>query len=122
MITALKTTLAGIALATGIAAGATSAQAGGSLGFHIDSHGNASISLRFGDHHGGWGSGGRSGGRKCSKGEALGKAAALHVKNRWVQSVGTKNIVVRGTLYGDDVKVVMKRNSAHCAVKSVSYV
>ena len=119
MITALKTTLAGIALATGIAAGATSAQAGGSLGFHIDSHGNASISLGFGGHHGGgWG----GGGGKCSKGEALGKAAALHVKNRWVQSVGKKNIVVRGTLYGDDVKVVMKRNSAHCAVKSVSYV
>lgn len=117
MITALKTALAGIVLASGVAAGATSAQAGGSLGFHIDSHGNASISLGFGDHHGGWGGGG-----KCSKGEALGKAAALHVKNRWVQSVGTKNIVVRGTLYGDDVKVVMKRNSAHCAVKSVSYV
>ena len=120
MTIALKTTLATLALACGLAfTGVPAAQAGGGFGFKVDNHGNASISLSFGDHGGGYGGGW---GGKCSQNKALGKAKSLHVKNRWIQSVGQKNIVVRGTLYGDDVKVVMRRNSANCQVKNLTYI
>ena len=57
----------------------------------------------------------------CSKGEALGRAASMGVKKRYVSGVSENRISVRGTHKGQPVKVTMYRHSDACAVRSFNY-
>jgi hypothetical protein len=57
----------------------------------------------------------------CSKGEALGRAASMGVKKRYVSGVSENRISVRGTHKGQPVKVTMYRHSDGCAVRSFNY-
>ena len=65
----------------------------------------------YGDYAGGY----------CSKGEALGRAASMGVKKRYVSGVSNNRISVRGTHKGQPVKVTMYRHSDACAVRSFNY-
>lgn len=56
----------------------------------------------------------------CTKGEALGRAATMGVRKRWVSGLTDHRITVKGTRHGQPVEVVMYRNSADCAVKRLS--
>lgn len=57
----------------------------------------------------------------CSKGDALGRAAAMGVKKRWVSGVSGHRISVKGMHKGQPVKVTMYRNTDNCAVRSFDY-
>ena len=129
-MTSLRTALAAALVATGTLVSSFSPALAGdpSFGIYFDGHGGGGavlgvdgIEVGIGFGHGG-GGGIVIDGAKCSKFEALHKAASLGVYNRYVKSVGSKHIVVRGKLGGDKVEVVMKRKSAHCTVKDVYYI
>ena len=57
----------------------------------------------------------------CSKGEALGRAASMGVKKRYISGVSQNRISVRGSHKGKPVKVTMYRHSDACAVRSFNY-
>ena len=117
---ALKSALASALVASGVLASSLApARAGdASFGIHFDSHGNVGIHIGIG--HGGHGHGGFGG--KCTKSEALGKAASLGLYNRSIKSVTASHITVGGKLAGDKVRLVLKRKTPNCAVKNLYYV
>lgn len=123
MIASFKTSLVAATVALGALAGSLApAQAGGGIGFFLDSHGNAGVSIGLGHGHGHVGIGVHGGWHGCSQYEALDKAASLGVKKRWIKSVSHKNVVVRGKMAGHPVQVVMRRHSDHCSVKRFDYI
>jgi hypothetical protein len=112
--------------AAGLAGSLGAAHAGGKVGVWFGPHvgvgvGGIGVGIgvgvgpTYGHYHG------HDHGR-CSKADALGRAAALGVRKRHVSHVGGHSIVVRGLKKGHAVRVTMARNSRNCAVRSLDYI
>lgn len=130
MTLSLKTTLVSATLAFGVIAGSLAPANADSVGvwvgpgIGIGGVGvGVGVGFGVGVGHGHYGHGyyGDYAGGYCSKGEALGRAASMGVKKRYVAGVSDNRISVRGTHKGQPVKVTMYRHSDGCAVRSFNY-
>jgi len=124
MTLSLKTTLVSATLALGVVAGSL-APANADVGVWF----GPNVGIGFGGVGVGVGVGVGPGyhgyhtayAGHCSKGDALGRAASMGVKKRWVSGVSGHRISVKGTHKGQPVKVTMYRNTDNCAVRSFDY-
>lgn len=128
MTFSLKTTLIAGSIAFAALAGSLAPANADSVGVWVGPGigiGGVGIGVGFGVGvgHGHYGHGyyGDYAGGYCSKGEALGRAASMGVKKRYVAGVSDNRISVRGTHKGQPVKVTMYRHSYGCAVRSFNY-
>ncbi|MGE0502973.1 MAG: hypothetical protein AB7I79_20235 [Rhizobiaceae bacterium] len=127
-MTSLRTTIAAALLAAGtLASSFVPAQADPSFGIYFDGSGGGGLVFGDDDVEIGVGFGPGGGGlsidaAKCTKSEALGKAASMGIYNRSIKKVTTNYITVGGKLAGDHVRLIVKRKTHHCAVKNFYYV
>ncbi|MBX3572935.1 MAG: hypothetical protein KF694_11345 [Mesorhizobium sp.] len=130
MTFSLKTSLIAGSIAFAALAGSLAPAKADSVGVWVGPGigiGGVGVGVGFGvgvghGHYGhGYGYYGDYAGGYCSKGEALGRAASMGVKKRYVSGVSSSRISVRGTHKGQPVKVTMYRHSDHCAVRSFNY-
>lgn len=124
MTLSLKTTLVSATLALGVVAGSlapASADVGVWFGPNVGI-GFGGVGVGVGVGHGHYGPSYHSAyAGHCSKGDALGRAASMGVKKRWVSGVSGHRISVKGMHKGQPVKVTMYRNTDNCAVRSFDY-
>lgn len=129
-MTFLKTSLIAGSVAIAALAGSLAPAKADSVGVWVGPGigiGGVGVGVGFGvgvghGHYGhGYGYYGDYAGGYCSKGEALGRAASMGVKKRYVSGVSNNRISVRGTHKGQPVKVTMYRHSDACAVRSFNY-
>jgi hypothetical protein len=128
MTLSLKTTLVSASLALGVVAGSLGPASadvgvwfGPNVGIGFGGHGvGVGVGIGVGVGHGHYGAHHAYAGH-CSKGEALGRAASMGVKKRWVSGVSGHRISVKGMHKGQPVKVTMYRNTENCAVRSFDY-
>ena len=126
-MTSLKTSLAAASIAIAALAGslapakADSIWFGPGVGVGIGGVGvGVGVGIGVGPCYHGYGYYGDYAGY-CSKGDALGRAASMGVKKRYVSGVSENRISVRGSHKGKPVKVTMYRHSDNCAVRSFNY-
>jgi hypothetical protein len=130
MTFSLKTTLVSASLALGVLTGSLAPASadvgvwfGPNVGIGFGGHGvgvGIGVGVGVGVGHGHYGTHHAYAGH-CSKGDALGRAASMGVKKRWVSGVSGHRISVKGMHKGQPVKVTMYRNTENCAVRSFDY-
>lgn len=127
-MTSLKTSLAAASIAIAALAGSLAPAKADSIwfapgvGVGIGGVGiGVGVGVGIGHGHGYHGNYAYYDGGYCSKGDALGRAASMGVKKRYVSGVSENRISVRGSHKGKPVKVTMYRNSDNCAVRSFNY-